>query len=66
MWENVGFPRLLFTAKRSYGSGVEADNMEMDNMRTDPMVYVDSQKFIDGVVESLPTMFFFWMFADFL
>lgn len=39
--------------------------MDMEDMRTDPMIYIDKEQLVKGVLESLPTLAWVWLFADY-
>lgn len=39
--------------------------MDMEDMRTDPMVYIDPKQFKENILDSVPTLVYTWLLADF-
>ena len=38
--------------------------MDMEDMRTDPMIYINKEEFMQGIKNFLPTLFWLWLLLE--
>lgn len=38
--------------------------MDMEDMRTGPMIYIDKERFMQDVKDFLPTLFWLWLLTE--